>query len=103
MDHVDTVVDGNLDDLVGGEVGLYGSVLAGFADDIGLVCLLPVHAEPVLATVYSHSLEGQLVGSTEDTNRDFTTVGDCVKGLSAGELQIRASQHTAYLGASSCS
>lgn len=96
VNHVDAVVDGNLDNLVGGEVGLYGSVLARFADDVGLVCLLPVHAEPVLATVYCDSLEGELVGSTEDANGDFSTVGDCEKDSLEG-CWYRAQPHTARL------
>lgn len=96
VNHVDAVVNGNLDNLVGGEVGLHGSVLAGFADDIGLVGLLPVHAEPVLATVYSDCLEGQLVGSTEDADGDFTTVGHCAKDSLEGCWYL-AQLHTARL------
>lgn len=70
------MVFGNLDNLLLGEVGLHRRVLSPLANDIGLISLLPVHRETVLVTVDRDSLEGELVGSTEDTDWDFTSVGD---------------------------
>jgi hypothetical protein len=76
VDHVDAVLNGNLDDLVAGQVGTDRCVLAAGANLVGLVGLLPVHAEAVLMTVDCDGVQRQLVGGTEDSDGDFTSVGD---------------------------
>lgn len=76
MDHVDLVLHGNLDDLVAGEVGADGCVLAALADLVGLVCLLTVHAEAVLVAVDGDRVQRQLVGCAEDADGDLASVGD---------------------------
>lgn len=70
------MLEGDLDDLVGGKVCGNGGVLATLADDIGLVGFLAVHAEAVLVAVDCDGLEGQLVGGAEDANGDLAAVGD---------------------------
>lgn len=77
VDEVDIVSQCNLDDLVAGQICTNGSVLSPLSDDIGFVGLLPVHRQTVLITKHCHSLERELVGSTEDSNGDLSTVGDC--------------------------
>ena len=76
MDHLDTVGQRNLDDLVAGKVGTNRGVLASGADHVCFIRLLSVHAETVFMAEDGHCLEGELVGCTEDADRDFTTVGD---------------------------
>jgi hypothetical protein len=68
MDHVDAVLNGNLDDFVNRKVGLDGRVLATLSDHVSLVSLLTVHAETILMTVDGHSLQRQLVRSSENTD-----------------------------------
>lgn len=68
----------DLDDLVTGKVGSDGCVFSSLANDIGLVGLLSVHRQAVLMTVDGYCLERKLVCGTENTDGDFTTVGDCV-------------------------
>lgn len=68
MDHVDIVLEGDFDNLVAGEVGADWSVLSSFADNVGFVGLLPVHAESVLIAEDGDGVEGKLVGGTEDTD-----------------------------------
>jgi len=65
----------DLDDLVTSKVGSNRSVLATLANNVGLVGLLPVHAHAVLVREDGNSLEGQLVGGTEDTDGDLAAVG----------------------------
>jgi hypothetical protein len=65
MDHVNVVLEGDLDDLVTGEIGTDWSVLSALANDIGLIGLLPVHAESVFIAVYSDGMERKLVGGTD--------------------------------------
>jgi hypothetical protein len=76
MDHVHVVLDSDLDDLVASQVSPNGRVLATGADLVGLVSLLPVHAEAVLMTVDCDCVERQLVGCAEDADGDFAAVGD---------------------------
>jgi hypothetical protein len=57
MDHVDLVREGNLDDLIAREVCAHGCVLAPVSDLVGLVGLLPVHAEAVLMRVDRHGVQ----------------------------------------------
>jgi hypothetical protein len=76
VDHVDIVLDGNLDDLVAGQVGAHRRILAAPADLVGLVSLLPVHAEAVLMTVDCNGVQRQLVGCAEDADGDFSSVGN---------------------------
>jgi hypothetical protein len=70
------VLDCDLDDLVAGQVSTDGCVLTTSADLVGLVSLLPVHAEAVLMTVDCDCVERQLVGCSEDADGDFSSVGD---------------------------
>ena len=70
------MLEGDLDDLVPGEVSCDRGILATLADDICFIRLLSVHAESVLIAEDGDGLEGELVGGTEDSNGDFTTVGD---------------------------
>jgi hypothetical protein len=76
MDHVHIVLDCDLDDLVAGQVSTDGRVLAAGADLVGLVGLLPVHAEAVLVTVDRDCVQRQLVGCPEDADGDLAAVGD---------------------------
>lgn len=76
MDHVDLVVDGDLDNLVTGEVRADGRVLTPLADLVGFIGLLAMHAEPVLMTVDGHGVQRQLVGCSEDTDGNLSTVRD---------------------------
>lgn len=89
-----TVLECDLDDLVSGKICADRSyqqslivstvplrstrltVLAALANDVCLVGLLPVHGQTILVTVHGDGLEGQLVSSTEDADRDFSTIGD---------------------------
>lgn len=86
MNHINVVINRDLDYLIGSQIGPDGSILAAFANDIGLIGFLSVHAQSVLITVYGDGLEGKLVSCSEDSNRDFTTVGDyeMVKLASSG-------------------
>ena len=68
--------ESDLDDLVTSKVSSNRSVLATLANHISLIGLLPVHAHAVLVREDSNSLEGQLVGGTEDTDGDLAAVGD---------------------------
>ena len=68
--------ESDLDDLITSKVSSNRSVLATLANDIGLIGLLPVHSHAVLVREDRDSLERQLVGGTEDTDGNFTTVGD---------------------------
>jgi hypothetical protein len=95
MDHIDIVLESNLDNLVTGKVGTNWSVLSAFADNVGLVGFLPVHAKSVFIAVYGDGVEGKFVGGTDcgtsampkffrekcntDSNRDFSSVGNCTK------------------------
>lgn len=76
MNEVDIVLEGDLDDLVTGQVRTDGSVLPSLSDNVGFIGLLAMHAEAILVAVDGDSLEGQLVGSPEDTDRDLTAVRD---------------------------
>ena len=76
VDHVDVVLDRDLDDLVAGEVSTDGGVLPALPDLVGLIGLLPVHAEAVLMTVDCDCVQRQLVGGTEDSDGDLSSVGD---------------------------
>ena len=100
MDHLSSVLEGDLDDLVAGEIGTHRGVLSSLANDVGLVGLcsrrisflharrergsgcserpltLPVHAQPVLVAEDSNGVERQLVGGSEDANGDLAAVGD---------------------------
>jgi hypothetical protein len=99
MDHVDAVLDGNFDDLVASQVGSDGRVLAAGANLVGLVGLLPVHAEAVLMTVDCDSVQRQLVGGTEDSDGDFSSVGDwaaCQRGQGAREEALRGSVPSSF-------
>lgn len=77
MYHVDVMLDSNLDNLIGSQVGSDWCVLATLADDIGLISLLPVHTQSVLITVYGDCLKGELVRGSEDTNWDFSSGRSC--------------------------
>lgn len=76
MDHVDIVLQRNFDDLVAGQIGGHGRVLPALADDVGLVGLLPVHAEAILVTVDGDRVQRQLVCGTEDANGYLSSVCD---------------------------
>jgi hypothetical protein len=76
MDHVDIVLDRNLDDLIAGEVSTNGCVLPTLPNLVGLIGLLPVHAEAILMTVDCNCMQRQLVGCSEDSDGDFSAVGD---------------------------
>ena len=67
--------ESDLDDLITSKVSSNRSVLATLANDIGLVGLLPVHSHAVFVREDGNSLERQLVGGTEDADRDLATVG----------------------------
>jgi hypothetical protein len=76
VNHVHIVLDRDLDDLVAGQVGADGCVLAAGANLVGLVGFLPVHAEAVLMTVDGDCVERQLVSCSENADGDFSSVGD---------------------------
>ena len=71
-----TMCKSDLDNLVTSKVGSNRSVLATLANHISLIGLLPVHAHAVLVREDGNSLEGQLVGGTEDTDGNLAAVGD---------------------------
>ena len=71
-----SMLESNLDDLVTGEISANWSILATLANDIGFVGLLPVHAQSVFIAEDGNGLEGKFVCGTEDSNGDFTSVGD---------------------------
>jgi len=106
MDHVDLVLEGNLDDLVGGEVGADGRVLAAGANLVGLVGLLAMHAEAVLMAVDGDGVQRQLVGGAEDADGDLAAVGDCERTSAQRAHEARgvpltaATADAAYPGAS---
>ena len=75
VNEVHTVLEGNLDDFITGQISTDGGVLATTADHVGLVRLLTVHRETVLMGEDGNCLEGEFMCSTEDPNGDFTTVG----------------------------
>jgi hypothetical protein len=77
MDHVDIMLDGDLDDLVSGQIGTDRSILTALADDIGLIRLLPMHTEAVLIAENCHGMQREFVGGTEDTDWDFASIGNC--------------------------
>jgi hypothetical protein len=70
------MLDRDLDDLVTGEVSTNGCVLPALPNLVGLVGLLPVHAEAVLMTVDCDCVQRQFVGGTEDSDGDLSSVGD---------------------------
>ena len=76
VDHVSLMLKRNFDDFIAGQVCSDGSVLASVSNLVGLVGLLPMHAEAVLMAVDSDCMEGQLMGSTENTYRNFSTIGN---------------------------
>ena len=76
VDHVNLVLKCNFDDFIASQVCSDGSVLASVSNLIGLIGLLPVHTEAVLMAVDSDRVEGQLMGSTENTYRNFSTIGN---------------------------
>ena len=77
MNHIHIPLQRNLDNLVAGQVRTDGRVLAALADEVGLVGLLPVHAQTVLIAEDGDGVQGQLVGGAEDADRDLAAVGDC--------------------------
>jgi hypothetical protein len=86
MDHVHVVLDCDLDDLVASQISPNGRVLAAGADLVGLVSLLPVHAEAVLMTVDGDCVERQLVGCAEDADGNLAAVGDYRAVRQCGQL-----------------
>lgn len=76
MDHVDIVLNSDFDDLVAGEVCTDWSVLSSLSNDVCLVGLLSVHAESVFIAENSYCVEGELVGSSENSCR--TTLGEAL-------------------------
>jgi hypothetical protein len=74
VDHVDTVLKGNADDVVLSQVGSdRGEALA---NEVRLVRLVTMSVHAVLVRVNGDGRHGELVGGTEDTDGDLTTVGD---------------------------
>ena len=62
MDHVDAVLNGNLDNLITSQVCADWRILATLANDISFIGLLPVHGESVLITEDCDCLQGKFVG-----------------------------------------
>lgn len=77
MDHVDVVLEGDLDNLVAGEISSNGRVLAAVADLVGLIGFLSMHGKAVFMTVDGDGVQRQLVSCTEDSDWDLSTVGHC--------------------------
>jgi hypothetical protein len=65
MNHVDIVLESDFDNLVASKIGTDRCVLSTFANDIGFVGLLPVHAESVFITVYGDGVEREFVSGTD--------------------------------------
>lgn len=84
MNQINAMLLRDLDDLVLGKVCGNRGELPSLADDVGLVGLLSVHTKPILVAEDGDGMEGELVGGTEDADRDLAAVGDC-------ERQIRIS------------
>jgi hypothetical protein len=61
MDHVDAMVERNLDNLIASKVGADWGILATLADNVGLVGFLPMHAKSVLITENCNRLQGEFV------------------------------------------
>ena len=76
MYHLNPMLKSNLDDLISSKISCHRCILAPLANDIGLVCLLPVHAESVFIAEDCDRLQGQLVCGTEDSNGDFSSIGN---------------------------
>lgn len=74
VNHVHTVFQSNSDDIVLCQVGR--NRRHPLADHVTLVGLVPVCAHPVLVRVDGDSGHGEFVGRSEDSDSDFTTVGD---------------------------
>lgn len=95
VDHVDLVLDGNLDNLIAGQVRADGRVLTALANLVGLVRLLAVHAETVLVAVDGHGVQGQLVGCPEDADGDLSSVGHWKRPVRGDPRSI---EHAALVG-----
>lgn len=74
MDHVDAVFKCDSDDVVLSEVG--GHWGHSFANQVGLVGFVSMSVHPVLVGVDGDGRHGELVGGTEDSDGDFTSIGD---------------------------
>ena len=88
VDHVNIMLKGNLDNLISGKIGPDGRVLAAASDNICLICLLAMHAKTVLIAVDGDGVQGELVSGTEDTNGDFSTVGNYYQAVSRAQGSI---------------
>src|SRR5262249_22630758 len=73
MDRVDLLLPRELDDR--GDVQIAADRLARLADRIGLVGLEAVDREPVLVRVDRHCPDAELVGRSEDPDRDLASIG----------------------------
>jgi hypothetical protein len=76
MEELLTMLNSDSHDLILRKIRLYRPELASLANDISLISLLPVHAQAILMTVNSDSVQGQLVSSTEDSDGDLATIGN---------------------------
>ena len=56
MNHIDIMLDRNLDNLIARQVRGNGCILAPLANHVRLVGLLPVHAQPVLVAEHCDGL-----------------------------------------------
>lgn len=74
MNHVDTVLKGDTDDVVLREVGSNRGET--WTNKVRLVRLVTMGAHAVLVRVNGDCGHGKLVGRTEDSDSDFSTVGD---------------------------
>ena len=73
MDRVDIVLDGNVDDALGVEVGADGALAR--ADQEGFVRLVTVQRAEILLAVDGHRLQVELRGSAADADGDLAAVG----------------------------
>lgn len=74
MDHVDIVLQGDPDDIILSEISSYRS--HSFSNEITLVTLVSMSVHPILVRVDGNGGHGQFVGSSENSDSDFTTVGN---------------------------
>lgn len=74
MDHVYIVLEGDTYNVILGEVGSHRG--HAFTDHITLVTLVSVGVHPVLVRVDGDCRHGKFVRGSEDSDGDFTSVGN---------------------------
>lgn len=94
MNHVNAVLERDSDDIILSEISSYGR--QSLSDLISLIGLLSMSGHLVFNGVDCYGLHSKLVGGSEDTNGDFTSVGDedLLEGSSMASLFLSQSLDT---------